>query len=124
MSDWMISSDYLMTYDASANEMYIKGVALQKNCELKIASSGDGQDVMSWYPQGMENAYVVPEDGVYDIRFRYDGQGGPEWHEGYILVTPDEPAAPLFGTYTLTIPSALNIANPGWNATDGISASW
>ena len=35
----------------------------------------------------------------------------------------EPPAAPLFGTYTLTIPSALNIANPGWNATDGISAS-
>lgn len=34
-----------------------------------------------------------------------------------------EPAAPLFGTYTLTIPSALSITNPGWNATDGISAS-
>ena len=34
-----------------------------------------------------------------------------------------EPAAPLFGTYTLTIPSALNITAPGWNATDGVSAS-
>ena len=126
MSGWMISSDYLMTYDASTNEMYIKGVALQKDCEFKIASSGDGQDVKSWFPEGMENAYVVPEDGVYDIRFRYDGQGGPEWHEGCILVTPavtDEPAAPLFGTYTLTIPSALNITAPGWNATAGITAS-
>ena len=26
-------------------------------------------------------------------------------------------------TYTLTIPSALNVANSGWNATDGISAT-
>ncbi len=126
MSDWMISSDYLMTLDASANEMYIKGVTLQKDWQFKIVSSADGQDVKSWFPEGMENAYVVPEDGVYDIRFRYDGQVGPEWYAGCILVTPavpDEPAGPLFGTYTLTIPSALNITNPGWNATDGISAS-
>ena len=126
MSNWTISNDYLMTFDASADEMYIEGVTLQKDCEFKIVSSADGQSVVSWYPDGMENAYVVPEDGVYDIRFRYDGQGGPEWHEGCILVTPavaTEPAAPLFGTYTLTIPSALNITAPGWNATDGISAS-
>ena len=127
MNDWTVSNDYLMTNDASANEMYIiKGVALQKNCAFKIVSSGDGQNIMSWYPDGMENAYVVPEAGVYDIRFRPDGQGGPEWYTGRILVPPavaDEPAAPLFGTYTLTIPSALNITNPGWNATDGISAS-
>ena len=123
MNNWTISNDYLMTLDTSAYEMYIKGVTLQKNCEFKIVSSADGQSAVSWYPDGMDNGYVVPEDGVYDIRFRYDGQGGPEWHEGYILVTPDEPAAPLFGTYTLTIPSALSIANPGWNATDGISAS-
>ena len=126
MSDWMISSDYLMTLDASANEMYIKGVTLQKDWQFKIVSSADGQDVKSWFPEGMENAYVVPENGVYDIRFRYDGQVGPEWYAGCILVTPavpDEPAGPLFGTYTLTIPSALNITNPGWNATDGISAS-
>ena len=26
-------------------------------------------------------------------------------------------------TYTLTIPSTLNVANSGWNATDGISAT-
>ena len=26
-------------------------------------------------------------------------------------------------TYILTIPSTLNVANPGWNATDGISVT-
>ena len=129
MSGWKISSDYLMTLDESADEMYIKGVTLQEGCEFKIVSSADEQTPTSWYPQGMENEYVVPEDGVYDIRFSPDRQGVPGWHEGCILVTPavsdvsDEPATPLFGTYTLNIPSALNITNPGWNATAGITAS-
>ena len=32
-------------------------------------------------------------------------------------------AADNVSTYTLTIPSTLNVANSGWNATDGISAT-
>ena len=124
VSNYTFNDDYLMQYDENREEMFLKGVRLDKGDTFKVASTIDGGTLYTIFPEGIDNAYTVAEDGTYDVYFRPDGQGGEGWYAGYIYVAPSAaPVAPLFGTYTLDIPSALTVANKGWNASAGISAT-
>ena len=109
-------------YDASnmmslaADGTYQKTYTVDKaydNVQLKVVKNGS-----TWIGTGDGDnvTFSMPDAGSFTVIINPISQ----------IVSVEiatEPVAPLFGTYTLTIPSALSITAPGWNATDGISAS-
>ncbi len=61
-----------------------------------VKSSKRGTSVTSYYPDGVDNNRTVPEDGIYTIYFRPNGDGNPEegWIKVYTMSDPEgDPAA-------------------------------
>ena len=90
MNNWTVAEYYKLTANPEAEGEYaLANVALEKDAELKVQGT-DG----AWYPDGMNNNYVVAADGTYTIYFRPDGQGGADWHCGVIYLaatgTPED----------------------------------
>lgn len=85
MTEWKPNQNYkLEPNPANEAEYWMKSLLLSGD-QFKIAKS-DGDTILAtdWYPTGMDNNYVVTASGEYIVYFRPDGQGGPDWHEGYI----------------------------------------
>jgi len=70
-------------------EEYKASAQLKKDDQLKAT------DGTNWFPDGFENAYIVPADGSYDIYFRPNGDGNEGWHEDVLY-------AANVTTYTVT----------------------
>ena len=88
MTEWKPNEAYrLVENPAAAGEYMITGVELKAADEFKVAKSEDGETIAdeNWYPAGMGNNYVIATDDTYDVYFRPDGQGGDDWHYGYIF---------------------------------------
>ena len=87
MSDWAINPAYELTVnDDAEGEYFIGDVALLANDELKVVSSAN-----IWYPDGIDNNYVITHDGVYTVYFRPNGDGGSDWHYGVLYVADNTP---------------------------------
>ena len=94
-SDWQTDDAYVMTKNAEAEgEYYLFGAELNKDDEFKIVETNGSvlgfQPV--WYPAGYDNNYVVPADGIYDIYFRPNYDGGEDWYFNCIYVADVIPA--------------------------------
>lgn len=86
-NEWQIDQNYKLVLNAEAEgEYYINGVELSANDQFKVQSAaGD------WFPNGMDNNYVISADGTYDIYFRPNYDGGDDWYYNCIYaadVTP------------------------------------
>ena len=91
MNDWKASDAYKLATNAATEGEYMTTLQLAKDDELKVIKV-EGETT-TWYPDGMDNNLKVKVSGEYDIYFRPDGQGGQDWHNGYIyLALKDEPA--------------------------------
>ncbi len=86
-NEWQIDQNYKLVLNAEAEgEYYINGVELSANNEFKVQSAAG-----EWFPNGMDNNYVISADGIYDIYFRPNYDGGDDWHYNCIYaadVTP------------------------------------
>jgi hypothetical protein len=124
MNNWNSTTPdekYRLTKNTEAEgEYYIKVVEFASSVQFKVASPGRKTewDGATWYPDGMDNNYVISDAGIYDIYFRPNGDGGSDWHEGYIYAAQsagdfDVALAPTgYGTYycedyAVTLPSGV-----------------
>lgn len=86
-SEWQIDPDYKLVANPEAeDEYYINGVELSANDEFKVKSA-----TSDWFPDGMDNAYVITANGTYDIYFRPKYDGGDDWYERCIYVADGTP---------------------------------
>lgn len=86
-NEWQIDQNYKLVLNAEAEgEYYINGVELSADDEFKVQSAAG-----EWFPNGMDNNYVISADGTYDIYFRPNYDGGGDWYYNCIYaadVTP------------------------------------
>ena len=67
-------------------DMYVlEGVELGAQGGIKVIGVLDGET--TWYPDGLDNNYIIPESGRYNISFVPAG-GIEGWHGGFFSVTP------------------------------------
>ena len=94
MNDWTPSDEYKMTLNEEAEGVveYMLTLDLEANAELKVVKGN--KDV--WYPDGMDNNYVIDADGTYTIYFRPNADGGDDWYQKVIYVAKKENAQPEF----------------------------
>ena len=100
-NEWQIDQNYKLVLNAEAEgEYYINGVELSANDVFKVQSAaGD------WFPNGMDNNYVISADGTYDIYFRPNYDGGDDWYYNCIYaadVTPIDYGETVEVTLALT----------------------
>ena len=66
----------------------IAGVELKAGDEFKVVETNGsifGFEPV-WYPDGTDNNYEVAADGVYDVYFRPNYDGGDDWYYNVIYV--------------------------------------
>ena len=80
VAGWGMDENFVMTATETEGEYVIKGVTLTTSDEIKaIQASKSGEEIATWYPDGMDNNVTVAEAGVYDIYFRPAGDGNEDW---------------------------------------------
>ena len=92
MTEWRAESEYIMTKSSEDQGLYVlAGVELSRGDEFKIVETNNSIQGFEpqWYPSGYDN-YVVDADGIYDIYFRPNYDGGDDWFYNCIYVTPHE----------------------------------
>lgn len=52
--------------------------------KLKVVGREVGQQSVTWFPDDMDNNYVITEAGNYTVYFRPNADGGEDWHYGLI----------------------------------------
>lgn len=85
MTNWGPMAAYKLAANPANEGEYMGEFTFAANDEFKVGYS-DGTTIEStnYFPNGMDNNYVITEAGDYTVYFRPDGQGGEGWHEGYI----------------------------------------
>ena len=87
MTDWKVDETCLLTKNTAVtdiDEYYIE-LPIAAGSEFKVvhgnAVYGETGVTNTWYPDGMDNNYIVSESGFYRVFFRPDGNGNSDWHE-------------------------------------------
>lgn len=80
MNDWTTDNVNQLLPSKTEEGLYELVTTFAANDEFKIVSSTN-----VWYPEGMNNNYVVTEAGTYTISFRPEGNV-EGWYEGYFNV--------------------------------------
>ncbi|MBQ4393829.1 MAG: DUF5123 domain-containing protein [Paludibacteraceae bacterium] len=83
MTGWGLNTSYKLMKNPENDAEYMISMTLYAADQFKIVSS-DGEAIGTWYPDGMDNNFIAAESGEYTVYFRPDGQGGSDWHYGYI----------------------------------------
>lgn len=110
MQDWnmeyMPTEGRLFAANPDNEGEYQLTIALAADQQFKVVSVQKDQ-IKSWYPDGMDNNYIVDaaHAGEKTVYFRPDGQGGEGWHYGVIYVAANEdqptPVADFTQPFTL-----------------------
>ncbi len=100
MNNWTPSAEYKLATNSATEGEFMTTLKLPANTELKVVKV-EGETT-TYYPDGMDNNYVINDAGEYDIYFRPDGQGGQGWHYGYIYAAKKEVTPEPAITYPLT----------------------
>ena len=120
MTDWMIDPNYKMTLNEALVEQGIKEFSLTTtltaDTEFKAVSSTDGSTIKSWFPEGMDNNYVISEDGEYTIYFRPNADGGDDWHYNVLYVSKE--VEPIYIETDLTA-QFNSLATTQWTGSSG-----
>ncbi len=105
-NEWAADEAYKLTKnDAADTDEYTINVELSKDDSFKVIYT-DG-DNTTWYPDGMDNDYVVAADGTYDVYFRPNYDGGEDWHSGciYAAKQADEEPTTVVEPATVVVPT-------------------
>ena len=130
MNGWNLESTYQLAENTvTSGEYYINNVELSSDQGFKVVHTDDGKTKNVYYPNGMDNDYVISAGGTYDIYFRPNYDGGDDWYEGciYALTTTtsgscgDNCAYTLYGNGQLVISGTGPMADYGttnmpWNS--------
>ena len=88
MTDWGIDPDYQMVKNTAATgeEYMIQNVPLYNGDQFKVVYYDVNTGNWSWFPEGTGNNYVIANDGIYNIYFRPNYDGGSDWFYNVIYV--------------------------------------
>jgi len=135
MTNWEVKANYKMTKneEAETDEYMFESLPLTTTeCQFKVASSYNGTNVVTWYPDGEGNAYgqngEISTNGNYTIYFRPKADGGDAWFYKHIFAAYEAPFIPAELAVEPTADAAEVIAiysqkydkigtkdnNPGW----------
>lgn len=90
MTGWEVSEDYILTPNNEAEGQEFMGeFTFAANDAFKVVKNN--KEV--WYPDGVGNDFVISEAGDYTVYFRPNGDGGEDWHYGYIYAAKKEATA-------------------------------
>ncbi len=91
MTNWGPMAAYKLAANPANEGEYMGEFTFAANDEFKVGYS-DGTTIEStnYFPNGMDNNYVITEAGDYTVYFRPDGQGGEDWHYGCIKAIKKE----------------------------------
>ena len=97
-TDWQTDDAYKLTKNTAAEvtEYSISGLELKKDDEFKVVETNGSIQGFTpvWYPDGIDNNYVVAEDGTYTVYFRPDYNGGEDWYCNCIYLDKEETPQP------------------------------
>ena len=96
MTNWGPMAAYKLAANPANEGEYMGEFTFAANDEFKVGySDGTFIESTNYFPNGMNNNYVITEAGEYVVYFRPDGQGGEGWHYGFIYAAKKEaPADP------------------------------
>lgn len=88
MNNWEADSAYLFVANPANEGEYMLNVTLAQNDQLKVIGTADGGQTKTWYPDGVDNNYVVDaaHAGKVTVYFRPEGNIG-DWYAGFFYVT-------------------------------------
>ncbi len=91
MTNWGPMAAYKLAANPANEGEYMGEFTFAANDEFKVGYS-DGTTIEStnYFPNGIDNNYVINEAGEYVVYFRPDGQGGEGWHYGVIYAAKKE----------------------------------
>lgn len=113
MNGWAIDKAYLMQPSNSDGRYVLNQTALKAGNELKIVYSANGIKASKWYPEGVDNNYVVTESSLYyniELAPDYDGEG-EDWYSGCIKA---QICPPPIGAPDPTEPEPVNRTRELW----------
>ena len=87
MNNWTVDPAYKLTANPGNEGEYLISKLFLAGDQFKVIMS-DGAEIATWYPDGMDNNYTIARSGEYTVYFRPDGQGGDDWHYGFIYAAP------------------------------------
>ena len=93
MNNWTLDKDYLMQPSYFDNHYELLQTPLKVGEELKIVFSEDGIGKTKWYPEGVDNNFIVTESNDYyniELAPDYDGVGD-FWYADCIRAMPCPP---------------------------------
>jgi hypothetical protein len=79
-----LTEDLKLTANPGAEGEYMIEYTFAADDQFKVVGRLVGEQNVTWFPDGMDNNYLISEAGNYTVYFRPDGQGGQDWHYGYI----------------------------------------
>ena len=111
-NSWQADEAYALTKNAEAEGEYMLfGVELHKDDALKVLETNSSIPNFEpvWYPGGYNNDYVVPADGIYDIYFRPNYDGGEDWFYNCIYLADVTPELPAFTGKNLSLNGSIGV---------------
>ena len=106
MTDWQVNEAYKFVENPNATGEYMLETTLAVGDEFK-AVSATGTTTNTWYPDGMDNNYVVDaaHSGNVTVYFRPDYTGGSDWHYNCLYIV----ARPTFKTQSLVLSGQIGL---------------
>ena len=103
-NNWvMLDTNYTLTkldeQKEGKDQYAIKNVEFAAGAALKITGGISVDSAVTWYPDGIDNDYIVSEAGKYDVYFVPEG-GIEGWYEGFFNVVKAEEVPPVVATST------------------------
>ncbi len=92
MNSWTANPAYKLTANPNAEGEYMGEFTFAANDEFKVIMD-NGSETYTWYPDGVDNNYVITEAGDYAVYFRPAGNV-EGWYEGFFYVEKAEPVMP------------------------------
>ena len=80
MNGWGANEAYELVANPAVAGEYMGEFTFAANDEFKVIAY-DGEQITTWYPDGMGNNYQITEAGEYSVYFRPEGNS--EWGNGY-----------------------------------------
>ncbi|MBQ7669177.1 MAG: hypothetical protein IJS45_00480 [Clostridia bacterium] len=90
-NDWTSTENDVLTEveGFGGNEYVLLGKTLSKDCELQIVQKAPFYGAQKvYFPESRDDAYTVAADGVYNVHFRPNKDGGDGWYDGCIKLVP------------------------------------
>ena len=89
MTGWGTLETFKMSVNPDNSAEYMLTKQFAAGDQIKVEDSNG-----VYYPDGTGNHYTLTKDGTHTIYFRPDGQGGSDWHYGYIYVDDSQATDP------------------------------